>query len=234
MLAILMALKASLGLIAGKCIQVLTDNISAVAYLNHMGGPSPRLSRLALAIWAEAIDIGVSIKFAHIAGVMNWESDFWSQKPDKHNWMLHPKLFNYLNRLWVPHTINSFANCQNAQLPRFNSRYWEPLSEAVDALSHGNWHSENNFVNAPFCLIQKVIDVILDQQAFATVIAPKWQAQTWYSRLVSLSIAPPLRLPNNPHTCRAMGVAEPCRNRKWALYAWRGYGGQNLNRWVGH
>ena len=221
MLAILMALKAFSSLIRGKNIQVLTDNISAMAYVNHKGGPSPALSKLAKAIWAEAIEIGVSIKCAHIAGVENQESDFWSRRADKHNWRLHPRLFAYLDRLWGPHTVDRFANCQNTQLPRFNSRYWEPLTEAVDALSQDNWGYENNFVNAQFCLLHKVLDVIQDQRAQATVIAPKWLAQPWYSRLQSMAVAPPLRLPNSPRVCLAMGVAEPCRNRKWSLFAWR-------------
>lgn len=38
MLAILMALKAFRSLLLGKRVQVLTDNISAMAYINHMGG----------------------------------------------------------------------------------------------------------------------------------------------------------------------------------------------------
>ena len=233
MLAILMALKSFASMIQGKRIQVLTDNVSAMAYVNHKGGPSPALSKLALAIWAEATEIGVSIRCAHIAGVENQESDFWSRKPDKHNWMLHPRLFAYIDRLWGPHTIDRFANCQNTQLPRFNSRYWEPGSEAVDALAQVNWLSENNYVNAPFCLLHKVLEIIQEQRARATIIAPKWLAHPFCSRLIALSIAPPLKLPNSPRVCRAMGVAEPCRNRKWALFAWRVCGDQNWHNRVG-
>ena len=59
-----------------KNIQVLTDNISEMAYVIHKGGPSPALSKLAMAIWAKVIEFGVSIKCAHIAGVENQESDF--------------------------------------------------------------------------------------------------------------------------------------------------------------
>jgi hypothetical protein len=57
MFAILMAFKAFSSLIRGKSIQILTDNISAVAYINHMGVPSPSLTKLAIAIWAKAIDL---------------------------------------------------------------------------------------------------------------------------------------------------------------------------------
>ena len=69
--------------------------------------------------------------------------------------------------------MDRFANCQNAQLPRFNSRYWEPLFDGVDALAQANWHTENYSVNPPFCLLPRVLETIQEQKAHATVIAPK-------------------------------------------------------------
>lgn len=227
MLAILMAIKAFASRLSGLTVQILTDNISAMAYINHQGGPSPRLSELAVAIWAEAIEHGITLRCAHIAGKLNSAADSLSRTPDKHNWMLHPRVFRYLDTLFGKHTVDRFANCVNTQLPRFNSRYWEPLSEGVDALAQDNWGSENNYVNAPFCLIPRVLDIVQVQQAYATIIAPIWKAQPWFKRLQQMSIAPPLRVPNKPQIFRAMGpVPEPCRNRKWQIYAWRIYGGR--------
>lgn len=167
----------------------------------------------------------MSIQCAHIAGRKNFAADYWSRTSDKHNWMLHPKLFSYINRMWGPHTIDRFANCFNTQLSRFNSCYYEPLSEGIDALSQDNWQQENNYVNAPFCNIPRVLDVVESQRAVATVIAPKWPAQPWYQRLVKLSIARPLKLPQKSKFDRSMGVVpEPCRNTKWQIYAWRIFG----------
>lgn len=228
LLAILMALKSFVPLLRGKHVQVLTDNISAAAYIRHMGGPSPRLSRLAVAVWAEAMENGIWLHSAHIAGKLNTEADYWSRKPDKHNWRLHPGLFKFIDRIWGPHTVDRFANCQNAQVSRFNSRYWEPLSEGVDALAQTNWGVENNFVNAPFCLIPRVLEILKSQKAVATIIAPEWRAMPWLMTLKRMLIAPPLRVPNNRNVCRSMGVLpEPCRNRKWRLFAWRVYGGND-------
>lgn len=90
-----------------------------------------------------------------------------------------------LHRQDIPHTIDRFANCQNAQVERFNSRYWERLSEGVDALAQSNWASGNSFINAPFCLIPCVLDVIQEQRACATINAPLWKAQPWYQLLVN-------------------------------------------------
>lgn len=226
LLAILMAIHAFRKLLVNKHIQILTDNISAMAYINHKGGPVAALSKLATAIWAEAADSGICIQSAHIAGRKNIAADYWSRTPDKHNWMLHPKLFSYLDRLWGPHTVDRFANCQNAQLPRFNSRFWEPMSEGVDALAQKNWQHENNYVNAPFCLIPTILDIIQTCRATATIIAPFWPAQSWFNRLRNMAIQPPLQLPKNRFVYKAMGVTpEPYRNRKWIMHAWRIRGG---------
>ena len=42
-------------------------------------------------------------------------------------------LFNWLDRLFGPHSVDLFANPDNAQLDQFNSRFWSLGSEAVDA-----------------------------------------------------------------------------------------------------
>lgn len=222
MMAILLAIISFRTILKNKSVQILSDNITSIAYVNHKGGPCQTLSQIATSIWAEAVNNGMSIQCAHIAGRKNLAADYWSRTPDKHNWMLHPKLFSYIDRIWGPHTIDRFANCLNTQLHRFNSRYYEPLSEGIDALSQDNWWQENNYVNAPFCLIPRVLDVIESQKAVATVIAPKWPAQAWYQRLVRLSIARPLKLPQTSKTYRSMGVIpEPRRNTKWQIFAWR-------------
>ena len=222
MLAILMALKSFQSVLRDKSVQILSDNITAIAYINHKGGPSTVLSQLAMSIWVEAIDNGLSIQCAHIAGRENRAADHWSRTTDKHNWMLHPRLFAYIDRLWGPHTVDRFANCVNAQLPRFNSRYFEPLSEGIDALSQVNWGQEKNFVNAPFCLLSKVLDIVETQRATATAIAPKWPAQMWFRRLLKMSIAPPIKLPQSANVFRSMGIVpEPRRNLKWQIFAWR-------------
>jgi len=222
-----MAIKAFAPLLKGLMVQVLTDNISAMAYVNHKGGPSPSLSDLAVAIWAEATAHGITLHCAHIAGKMNVIADSWSRTPDKSNWQLHPALFQYIDTLYGKHTIDRFANCQNTQLPRFNSRFWDPLSEGVDALAQSNWGQENNYVNPPFCLIPRVLDVVQSQKAYATIIAPMWKAQTWYAKLKKMLISPPLCIPNGARAFRAMGpTPEPMRNKKWKIFAWRIYGGQ--------
>jgi ribonuclease HI len=220
MMAILLALKTFKGL-HGKSVQILTDNVSAAAYINHLGGPSKELTQLASAIWAAAYDKSMTVTAKYLAGVDNVAADQLSRLSVKYEWKLHPRLFTYIDKLWGPHTIDRFATLANAQLPKFNSLYAEPFSAGVDALAQTDWASHNNFVNAPFRLTQQVLDLVQAQKATATIIAPLWQAQPWFQRLHSLSICPPLKLPKHNAFLPHRAKPEPYRNKKWTTYAWR-------------
>ena len=75
-------------------------------------------------------------------------ADYLSHLVDYDNWMLNPEISCTLNVKWGPHTINRFANSVNAQLVRYNSRYWEPGTEAVDAFTC-SWADDNNWLCPP-------------------------------------------------------------------------------------
>jgi hypothetical protein len=221
LLAILMALLAFKTLLQGKTVQILTDNVTSAAYINHKGGPSVVLSQLATAVWATAMEYKISLTCRHIAGVTNIYADRLSREPDVHNWMLHPKLFSLLEQRWGPHTVDRFASLLTAQLPRFNTRFWEPLSEGVDAFAQC-WTQENNYVNPPWALLPQVINKVIQDRAVATIIAPEWPGQPWFQTLRSIMIALPMYLPKHQQTFHFMGPnPEPRKNHRWTIAAWR-------------
>ena len=45
---------------------------------------------------------------------------------------------------WGPHSVGRFANHENTQLSRFNSTFWYPGTEAIDAFSV-SWAGESNW-----------------------------------------------------------------------------------------
>ena len=220
--AVFLAICSSRKELTGKHVQVLSDNVSTVAYLNHMGGPSRDLTEIASDIWDLALGRSIHISARYLAGRSNDIADRMSRLNPRHEWQLHPGLFRMLESTWGPHTVDRFASETNYQLPRYNSRYMDPYAEAVDAFAQQNWGAENNYVNAPFRLIPDVLQIIRTQRADATIIAPMWRAQPWFQDLIELSVCSPLRLPRNHKTYIAAGhQPEPCRNRRWNIYAWR-------------
>ena len=62
MLAILMAIRSFGRILENKTVQILSDNIAAVAYINHLGGPSMQLNQIVKAIWAAAYHLNIELQ----------------------------------------------------------------------------------------------------------------------------------------------------------------------------
>ena len=73
-------------------------------------------------------------------------SPFWV--PREENQIADYDIFNWLDSMWGPFTIDRFATCYNTKCARFNSRFWNPNCEGVDNYSI-NWAAENNRVVPP-------------------------------------------------------------------------------------
>ena len=84
LMAVLLSLRAFAPHIRNKTISVLSDNITSVAYINHMGGPMEELTDIAKLIWAEAIQNNITIVAKHLSGKLNTQADGLSRAIDKH------------------------------------------------------------------------------------------------------------------------------------------------------
>ena len=97
LLAILLAIQSFRKQIHGKKVQILSDNVTSITYVNHLGGSSMVLNRLACAIWAEAYTNDVQLVCRHIAGVKNTLADVLSRLSLQYKWRLHPAMFRILD-----------------------------------------------------------------------------------------------------------------------------------------
>jgi len=229
MVAVLLGLQTFAQELSNSRVRIMTDNVSCAAYINFLGGTSVKLTNVARAIWEVAYNHNIELKAHYLAGSLNVHADRLSRVSPQYEWGLHRRLFQHLDRKWGPHSIDRFANMHNSQLPVYNSMYLDPQTSGVDALSQTNWGLHNNYVNAPFRLLDEVIQVIEEQGAQATVIAPEWKGQQWYRKLQKLSIEMPMRLPVSSNTIWATTPQpEPMKNAKWRLYAWRISGRKDL------
>ena len=77
--------------------------------------------------------------------------------------------FYFLQGIWGQYTINRFANTDNTKLPRFNSLYWNPGSECIDAFTC-NWAQENNWLVPPVAVISKAVNHVVKCKASGTLI----------------------------------------------------------------
>jgi hypothetical protein len=222
-MAVLLGLLSFLPSFQGKAVQVLTDNITTAAYINFHGGPSREITQIATAIWEVALTNDITLSAKYLAGSQNQVADALSRLTSPQVWRLNPRVFHYLDVMWGPHTVDRFASLATAQLRTYNSMFHDPYTSGVDAMAQHDWQQHNNYVCPPFRLLNQVLNILVEQRAMATVIAPQWPGQPWYQLLLRLSVCPPLQLLNSPMTFLQIGpvLPEPLKNPKWKIFAWR-------------
>ena len=89
----LMGLKSVQGLLKEKTVQVLSDNVTKVAFSEHMGETQKQLDSVARAIYILAIDLKITLKAGFVSRKSNWRADQLSRLSSTYKWMLHPRLF---------------------------------------------------------------------------------------------------------------------------------------------
>ena len=178
-------------------VLLLMDNISAVTYINKMGGThSPMLSYLAKNLWDWCLTHNISVTARYIPGIQNVEADRESRVfLDSSDWKLHPGVFNRLHQKWGPLNIDLFASRLSYQLDQFVSWRPDPLAIHTDAFTL-DWATFRGYAFPPFALIGRCLHQIQSQQVSHMVfVAPVWPAQPWYPLLLDLCIDFPLLLP---------------------------------------
>lgn len=81
--------------------------------------------------------------------------------------------------MWGVHTVDRFATHYNKKCVRFNSKYWCPNTECVDAFI-ACWKGENNWLVPPPNLITKAINKLVADKAKATLIVPEWKSAPFW------------------------------------------------------
>ena len=106
-------------------------------------------------------------------------ADKLSRYEDTDSWEITEGFFSYLNELWGPFSIDRFADSANKKLRRFNSKFYCPETECVDAFTV-SWDNENNLLVPPVCMISKVIKHMETCKASGTLITPYWVSASFW------------------------------------------------------
>lgn len=130
-------------------VLLLLDNTTAVAYINHLGGPpSHRTGEGVVAMVLET-----ELKAQHLPGRENVVADRESRvMRDRYDWMLNPDIFSQLKD-WRAMDIDLFASRLTNQLPTYFS--WRP-DPATDAFTQ-SWSNMKAYANPPWNLIGRVL-----------------------------------------------------------------------------
>ena len=145
--AVCMVLESLAPKLKNERLKWFSDNQNVVRIL-QTGSWKPDLQTEALAIFSAALGGQTRIEPEWIPRTQNEQADLLSHIIDYDDWGVDPSLFARFDSLWGPHSINRFASFYNTQLPCFNSHYWNPGSEAVDAFTC-DWSNECNWLCPP-------------------------------------------------------------------------------------
>lgn len=197
--AVFITVKHFLETLKGKTVLVRSDSQTVVQYINKAGGTrSSRLCIQAWNLWNLAIENNVVLRAAHVAGKQNNLADHLSRhwiRPTE--WTLKPSIVQEIFNRWSTPLIDLFASDQNHQTNVFCS--WIPSNQAyaIDAFTIP-WENMYAYAFPPICLIPKVLKHMSRFHCKIILIAPQWQRRHWYTDILNLLVACPVRLPLVP------------------------------------
>ena len=158
-----------------------TDNQN-VARILQVGSKNLQLHAIALKVFALSVQYQIRLEPEWIPRELNERADYLSRIVNHDDWLLNPGVFNQLDAIWGPHTVDHFASFHNCQLPRFNSRCWNLGAEAVDAFTV-NWVGGNNWLCPPIALIPRVLRHAQACFAKGTLAVPVWPSAAFWPLL---------------------------------------------------
>ena len=162
-------------------VRWFTDNQN-VARILLVGSKTALLQATALKIFSLSVQYQIRLEPEWIPRGLNERADYLSRIIDYDDWQLNPLVFSELDNAWGPHTVDRFASFQNSQVPCFNSRCWNPGSEAVDAFTV-DWSGENNWWCPPISLIPRVIRHAQACGAKGSIVVPLWPSAPFWPML---------------------------------------------------
>ena len=166
----------------GRVLTPRIDNTTALAYVRNGGGREPVKAAVARKIALFAAEIGVTIWAPEYIRSEDNLADRASRVVDPSDWKVRRWVFQHCEKRWGPHTVDRFADSDNALLQRFNARWLCPGAEATDAFTQ-DWRGENNWAVPPFGVIFRALRLIIETKAQASILVPLWEGQVWWPLL---------------------------------------------------
>ena len=207
-------------------IHLKMDNVTAVTYVNKMGGTkSPILTEIAKDLWEYCLAKKITLTAEHLPGFLNQTADWESRNVSTistNSWRLNPQIFKQIDLQWGPLEMDLFADRLNAQTEKYMSWKPDPFAVGTDAFL-ANWEGMKAYAFPPFCLIQRCVAKVQKEKGELVIVTPTWQTQPYYAMLLNMSIADPILLPPQRNLLLSQG-GEPhplIINGTLKLVAWR-------------
>ena len=162
----------------GHKLQWHTDNQN-ITRIIHRGSMKTNLQEIVEDVVHLCTKYHIVITPVWVPRDENQLADYLSKLTDVDDWGIQPHIFQWVTTLWGPFTIDRFASWYNTKCNRFNSRFWNPGCEGIDAFSL-NWQGENNWVVPPPSQIVRAWKHFQICQARGVLIIPLWKGAVFW------------------------------------------------------
>ena len=188
-------------------VLLLMDNVTAVTYINNMGGTHSRLlSQLAKNLWDWCLSHNVLLSAQYIPGIQNIQAD----RPRVEGIPRLQRLETEPNCFQQP--VSEMGTSRHRLTFQFDHYVsWRPDPSAIhtDAFTL-NWTTFRGYAFPPFAMIGRCLQLIQSQKVEHLVLmAPVWPTQAWYPLLLELCIYFPLLLPTREDLLIQRGKNHP-------------------------
>ena len=194
--AVKRVLSSNIDLLRNKKVKILSDNKNVMSVL-QIGSRKSELQELALDMHDICKQEHIEMHPEWIPRAGNTKADSLSRCGDSDDWSMKWWVFKMLDKKWGHHTVDRFASHFNNKCVRFNSRWWVPGTEAINALDE-KWTGENNWVVPPPRLVPNCISKIENEKADCTLVVPEWKSAPFWPLLFgkTSSFSEMIQLPN--------------------------------------
>ena len=170
-------------MLENRKVKWFTDNQNVKRIINS-GSRRSNLQQIALNINRFCEQKSIVIEPEWIKRKYNVLADTLSRTTDSDDWQIQPEVFAYWDIVWGPHSIDRFASNLNSQCKKFNSRWWCPGTEGVDAFTK-NWSNECNWLVPPPRFILRTLKKMQKDKANGTIVVPLWRSSPFWPSLVA-------------------------------------------------
>ena len=181
LMAVLHGLDNLKTLFHAKSILWNVDNYAAT-FIVRKGSSKQHLQDVAIRLHEICMADSILLNVQWIPREFNCTADLLSKYIDIDNWEVTDRVFESLNDMWGPFTIDRFANARNTKVARFNSRFFELGSLGVDAFQF-DWGGENNYIVPPVSMISRAINKCVRDRARGMLITPLWKSADFWPLL---------------------------------------------------
>ena len=168
----------------GDHVQLGLDNMTAVSFINRMGGTrSKPLCLAAMDLWDTVLSRNGWVKAVWVPREENQLSDLLS-KSALQTWefSLNKDVAAGLWAKWFLPEVDTFASRACHLLPQYYSWYPDRSAQARDALSVPCW-PDRVYCFPPVPLISLVLQKIQSDRVTAILVVPAWKAALWWDML---------------------------------------------------